>query len=119
MNIGLRAWLVVAALVVFALILFTITKKKLNIKYSIVWLLWSILTLILAIYPEIFYQFAHFMGIEMPVNAVFLIMIALLYALVFFVYSTISKHNEELIQLTYEIARLKKELDELKKKNER
>ncbi len=119
MNIGLRAWLVVAALVVFALILFTITKKKLNIKYSIVWLLWSILTLILAIFPEIFYQFAHFMGIEMPVNAVFLIMIALLYALVFFVYSTISKHNEELIQLTYEIARLKKELDELKKKNER
>ena len=119
MNIGLRAWLVVAALVVFALILFTITKKKLNIKYSIVWLLWSILTLILAIYPEIFYQFAHFMGIEMPVNAVFLIMIALLYALVFFVYSTISKLNEELIQLTYEIARLKKELDELKKKNER
>lgn len=119
MNIGLRAWLMVAALVVFALILFTITKKKLNIKYSIVWLLWSILTLILAIFPEIFYQFAHFMGIEMPVNAVFLIMIALLYALVFFVYSTISKHNEELIQLTYEIARLKKELDELKKKNER
>lgn len=119
MNIGLRAWLVVADLVVFALILFTITKKKLNIKYSIVWLLWSILTLILAIFPEIFYQFAHFMGIEMPVNAVFLIMIALLYALVFFVYSTISKHNEELIQLTYEIARLKKELDELKKKNER
>lgn len=119
MNIGLRAWLVVAALVVFALILFTITKKKLNIKYSIVWLLWSILTLILAIFPEIFYQFAHFMGIEMPVNAVFLIMIALLYALVFFVYSTISKHNEELIQLNYEIARLKKELDELKKKNER
>ena len=119
MNIGLRAWLVVAALVVFALILFTITKKKLNIKYSIVWLLWSILTLILAIFPEIFYQFAHFMGIEMPVNAVFLIMIALLYALVFFVYSTISKHNEELIQLTYEIARLKKELDEMKKKNER
>lgn len=109
----------VAALVVFSLILFTITKKKLNIKYSIVWLLWSILTLILAIFPEIFYQFAHFMGIEMPVNAVFLIMIALLYALVFFVYSTISKHNEELIQLTYEIARLKKELDELKKKNER
>ena len=101
MNIGLRAWLVVAALVVFALILFTITKKKLNIKYSIVWLLWSILTLILAIFPEIFYQFAHFMGIEMPVNAVFLIMIALLYALVFFVYSTISKHNEYLIQLTY------------------
>lgn len=119
MNIGLRAWLVVAALMVFALILLTITKRKLNIKYSIVWLLWSVLTMILAVFPEIFYSFAHFMGIEMPVNAVFLIMIGLLYVLVFYVYCMISKHNEELIQLTYEIARLKKELDEMKKKNER
>lgn len=115
MNIGLRWWLSIAALVVLGLIIITINKKKLNIKYSIVWLLWSLLTLFLAIFPELFYEFAHFMGIEIPVNAVFLIMIGLLYMLVFYVYCMISKHNEEIIQLTYEVASLKKQLDEMKK----
>ena len=46
-------------------------------------------------------------------------MIALLYGLTLFVYIMISKHNEEIIKLTYEVAVLKKELEELKKKNER
>ena len=54
----------------------------------------------------------------MPVNAVFLIMIALLYALTFYVYITITKHNEEIIKLTYEIAALKKRVEELEQ-NER
>ena len=55
----------------------------------------------------------------MPVNTVFLIMIALLYGLTFYVYIMISKHNEEIIKLTYEVAYLRKEMDELKKKNEK
>ena len=119
MNIGLRAWLVVAALMVFALILLTITKRKLNIKYSIVWLIWSLLLVFMSIFPETFYGVSDLLGIELAVNAVFLIMIALLYGLTLFVYIMISKHNEEIIKLTYEIAVLKKEIDELKKKNER
>ena len=93
--------------------------EKLNIKYSIVWLLWAILTLVMAIFPETFYQFSRFVGITLPVNGVFLIMIGLLYGLTFYVYIMISKHNDEIIQLTYEIAALKKELKELKNKDER
>lgn len=119
MNIGLQNGLLIGALGVLALIIWTVSKKKLNLKYSIVWILWALLALLMAIFPQIFYEFAHLVGIEMPVNAVFLIMIALLYALVLFVYCMISKHNEEIIQLTYELSSLRKELDELKKKNEK
>ena len=43
------------------------------------------------------------------------IMIGLLYGLTFYVYIMISKHNNEIIRLTYEIASLKKELEEIKK----
>ena len=66
-------------------------------------------------YPSEIGAFPQFF-IELPVNAVFLIMIGLLYGLTLFVYIMISKHNEEIINLTYEISVLKKELDELKKK---
>lgn len=115
MSLSLRIGLLVSSLLVFAFILFTVTKKKLNIKYSIIWILWSLLTLFMSIFPGSFYWLAGVLGIELPVNAVFLIMAALLYGLVFFVYVAISKHNEEIVKLTYEVSVLKKELEDLKK----
>lgn len=119
MNIGLRFGLTIASILVFIVITWLIAKKRLNIKYSIVWLIWSLLLIFMAIFPETFYVVSDLLGIELPVNAVFLIMIGLLYGLTLFVYIMISKHNEEIIKLTYEVAVLKKELEELKKKNER
>ncbi len=116
MGFSLRSGLFIATLSALLVIIFAVVKKKLNIKYSIVWLLWGLLSLLMAIFPESFYKLSHFLGIQLPVNTVFLIMTALLYALTFYVYIMISKHNEEIIRLTYEIAVLKKELDELKRK---
>ena len=119
MSGSLRLGLLVASLGVFLIIIFSVVKRRLNIRYSIVWLLWALLSLAMSIFPESFYTLSKVLGIQLPVNTVFLIMTALLYALTFYVYIMISKHNEEIIKLTYEVASLKKELDELKKKNEK
>lgn len=116
MTSGLRLGLLIASLSVLVIIIITIVKRKLNIKYSIVWILWALFALLMAIFPQTFYEFSRLLGIDLPVNAVFLIMIGLLYALTFYVYCMISKHNEEIIQLTYEISSLKKEVEELKNK---
>ena len=115
MTSGLRLGLLSASLAVFIIIVLSVIKKRLNIKYSIVWLLWALMAMSMAVFPEIFYSLSDLLGIQLPVNTVFLIMTALLYALTFYVYIMISKHNEEIIKLTYEIAALKKELEELKK----
>ena len=115
MSNGLRLGLLIASIIAICLVLFFVIKKKLNIKYSIVWILWALLSLIMAIFPQTFYELSHILGIEMPVNAVFLIMIALLYGLTFYVYIMISKHNSEIIKLTYELSSLKKQLEEKNK----
>lgn len=119
MNINLRNGLVLVSLLVLILIIITVVKRKLNIRYSFVWIVWAFVSLLMAIFPESFYSIADFLGIEIPVNAVFLIMAALLYFLTFYVYIMISKHNEEIIQITYENSLLKKEIENLKKKNEK
>ena len=130
MSGSLRLGLFLASFGVLVVIVAAVVRKRLNIKYSIVWLLWSLFTVFMAVFPEIFYDLSDILGIQLPVNTVFLIMTALLYALTFYVYLTISKHNEEIIRLTYgnasdrkdneelaaEIARLKKEVEELKRK---
>lgn len=115
MSVSLRVGLLIASIMVMILIIMTIVKKKLNIKYSIVWMLWSLLSLLMAIFPESFYGLSDILGIEMPVNAVFLIMIALLYGLSFYSYIMVSKHNDEIIQLTYEVSCLKKRLADSEK----
>jgi len=119
MSSSLRLGLLIASLSVLFVIIAAVVKRRLNIKYSIVWLLWALLSLFMAIYPDSFYGLSHLLGIQLPVNTVFLVMTALLYALTFYVYIMITKHNDEIIKLTYEVASLKKELDELKKKNEK
>lgn len=116
MSSGLRFGLLIASLVALGFVLFFVIKRKLNIKYSIIWMLWSLMSLMMSIFPQSFYTFTDLVGIELPVNGVFLIMIGLLYGLTFYVYVMISKHNEEIIKLTYEISSLKKTVEELKPK---
>ena len=119
MSTGLRLGLLLASLGVFLVIILSVVKRRLNIRYSIVWLLWALLSLFLAVFPETFYSLSHLLGIQMPVNTVFLIMITLLYGLTFYVFLVISRSNEEIIKLTYEVSSLKKEVDELKRNDER
>ena len=90
MSSNLRLGLLLASVGALIFVCFFVAKRRLNIKYSIVWILWALLSLLMAIFPQTFY-----------------------------VYCMISKHNNEIIQLTYEIANLKKELEDLKKNNER
>jgi len=116
MSQGLRLGLLIASIFALVLVLISVIKNKLNIKYSIVWILWSLLSLVMSIFPSTFYEFTHLLGIEMAVNGVFLIMIALLYGLTFYVYIMISKHNKEIIDLTYEISSLKKQIEDKKRK---
>lgn len=115
MSSSLRFGLLIASVIAISMVLFFVIKKKLNIKYSIVWILWALFSLIMAIFPSTFYEFSHLLGIEMPVNGVFLIMIGLLYGLTFYVYIMISKHNAEIVKLTYEISSLKKQIEDKKK----
>ena len=82
-------------------------------------MLWALLALFMAAFPESFYALSDLLGIQMPVNTVFLIMITLLYGLTFYVYLVISHNNDEIVKLAYEVSSLKREIEELKKKNER
>ena len=78
MSSDLRFGLFIASLIVLVLILITVIKNKLNIKYSIIWIMWALMSLLMSIFPETFYSFSRLLGVELPVNGVFLIMIGLL-----------------------------------------
>ncbi|WP_307719977.1 DUF2304 domain-containing protein [Paenibacillus pasadenensis] len=62
----------------FLFLLFVINmirRYKLELRYSMLWLILGIIFLILALIPSSFSTISKVMGIELPVNALFLITI--------------------------------------------
>ena len=81
---------------------------------NVVWIIWSVCMIILSIFPGIITLIGELIGILVPVNTVYLLLIFLLYCMTFYLFLKISKHNEEIIKLNYEIANLKKEISKKK-----
>lgn len=115
MQIELRIGLLIASIITLVFILTNVKKNKMNIHYSLIWIIWGTCLVIISIFPQIIYWISNLLRIEMPSNMVFLLMIFLLYCLSYYIYLQISKHNEEIVTLNYEIANLKKKIEELEK----
>lgn len=112
MQIGLLT----ASILMLAFVIFTVRKNKMNIHYSVIWIIWGISLVILSLFPSIISWASDVLSIATPTNTLFLIMIFFLYCLTLYIYLKISKHNEEIIALNYEIAVLKKKVTELESK---
>ena len=97
-------------------ILIAAKKTNMNIRYTVVWIFWACIIIVLAIFPELIDILERILSIAMPVNALFLVFIFLLYLLCFYLFIMLSKQNEQIKSLTYEIAELKRKEKEDKDK---
>lgn len=115
MSKVLQICLLFGSLIVLYMVIRSVLKNKMNIHFAIVWVIWGAVMVILSLFPKIVYRISNLIGVQIPVNAVFLIMIFLLYCLTFYIYFILSKYNENLINLNYEVASLKKKIIDLEK----
>ena len=99
MSLTFRIILLVVALVSFLYLIRKINKANLAIEHSLFWVLFSIVLVILAAFPQIAIALADALGIMSPVNLVFLV---ILFILLF-----------ELFQMTLKISRLENRLKNL------
>lgn len=113
MNKVLQLVLLAGSIIVLFVVLRFVIKNKMNIRFAIIWVIWSLAMIIISIFPSIIYSISNLLGFEKPVNAIFLLMVFLLYCLSFYLFVSISKHNDEILNLNYEIAALKKKIEEL------
>lgn len=97
----------IAALVLLFLILFSLRRNSMSIKGSITWLLLPLLFIVVAIFPDPLEQFAHILGFETLSNFIFVIIIALLLIICFFLTATISRQGNQITKLIQELSILK------------
>ena len=106
MTSKLQLSLLIVSVLSLIYVIYTVIKNKMNIHYAVVWIIWSICMIVISIFPGIVSAIGKLIGIATPVNAVYLLLIFLLYCMTFYLFLKISKHNEEIIKLNYEISNL-------------
>ena len=72
MSVALRILLIVVSVMNTLNILRRIRKSKLQIEYSIFWLLFSMVLIVISVFPQIVIKLAQLIGFQSPANMVFL-----------------------------------------------
>jgi hypothetical protein len=119
-SLKLQLMMSLISLVGLGFLLNQIVKYKLELKYSLLWLFLSLATIILAVIPKLSFHLAHWVGIETPVNVLFLFGILVTLMIVFSLTVALSQHmvrirylSQELGIYKNELARLQDRVDEL------
>lgn len=110
MSIYLRIILVVISMLSMLNILKRVRKSKLQIEYSIFWIVFSILLILVAVFPQPMFVLAQILGIQSPANMVFLFVIFILLIKLFNMTIEVSQLQCKQQELVQKIA-----LDENKK----
>lgn len=116
MNSILQIILIVFSILFLLFILSVTRQNKLSYKYTLLWLLFSILTILFAVFPQIIVSFSKLIHIKEPTNALFLVYIFLLLIIVFYISVVFTKIFMKATVLVQENAMLEKRVSELEEK---
>lgn len=113
MSIKLQVFMLFALALYFFLLFQLLKKKRLNLKYTILWIFAGFIMLLVSLFPQILFAVTDFVGIEVPSNALFAIILFFIILILMTLTSIVSKQTEQLKRLTQTIALLEKRMREL------
>lgn len=108
---------VLVSFFVFFSVIELIRKRKLREEYSLLWIFFSLVFIILSFWRDAIEAIASLLGISYPPAALFLIFFAAIFLILMQFSIVISKMTSRIQRLTQELGILKSELEEKKKKD--
>ncbi len=96
MTLILRGLLLLVSVLATAGVIGRIRKAKMQIEDAVFWVLFSLLLILLAVFPRILYFFTELLGVQSPANLLFLVVIGLLLMKVFSLSIKLSLLEEKL-----------------------
>lgn len=116
MGLALRISLLVAIMLYLILIIVLLRKKSFTLKYSLLWMFMAVVLIIMVAFPKLVEWLAKVIGVASYINAIFMAFIFFILLLVVSLTSIVSKQNKEIKTIIQNVALLKQEVEELKKK---
>ena len=107
---------IVLILLVFLADIFSfhqIRRGKMSLNHSLLWIFISLLLLVIALFPGVAFWLAGLMGIETPVNMVFLSFAFFSIALFIYLTNVVSREDRINRRLTQKVALLEKRIGQL------
>ncbi len=103
MTTSLRVVILLVALLNMFLVVKDIRKGKIQIEYSVFWVIFSFLLVVIAIFPQICYWASELIGIQSPSNFVFAFMLIVLLLRNFTLSKEVSQLNVKITELAQSI----------------
>ena len=73
LGLDLQIFLIILVAIYALVILSLLKKQKMDIKYSLIWLLSAVVLIIFVIFPQIVAAAASAIGIDAPVNLIYIV----------------------------------------------
>lgn len=107
MNIKIQIIVAIGIMVALSVIINMIRRKKLELRYALVWLAVGISILVLDCFPELIAWLSTTMGIENPVNMLFFLGFCFALVIIFVLTMAMSRMSIRIKELAQEIALIK------------
>lgn len=114
-SLPLRILLIVGSIVTLAFILQRVRSSKVQIKDSVFWIIFAFVMLIISIFPQITSWASRVLGIQSPINFVYLFIIFTLLIRLFSTSIRISQQDAKINMLAQKIALMEKDTDDMQK----
>ncbi|WP_237224417.1 DUF2304 domain-containing protein [Rothia nasisuis] len=107
MSTNAYIFFLVFAAVIVLLVLAQVRNQNMKEKYAALWLIVSAIIILLVLFPRLLSFFADLIGIESPVNLLFLLAIIMLIGVCLHLTAALSKMGEDVRVLAEEVAILR------------
>ena len=110
---NLRIILIIAVCCYFILILLFLKRKALELKYTLLWLLSGVVLGAFVIFPQLLVYLVRILGIESPMNGLFVLCIGFIIIILMALTSIVSRQTMKIRALIQENAMMEKRLREV------
>ncbi len=104
MSVLIRVLLILSACLMLAFMLKRIRQAKLKIEYTIFWIAFASLLVVMGVFPEVIYKISDLIGFQAPISMVYLVIIFVLILKMFFMTLQISQLEHKVDALAQQIA---------------
>lgn len=115
MNISLRLGLIIVSLILLLIVLSSLKKETIPVKYALIWILSSFIILLIGIFPQIFMWTSNFLGFVTMSNMVIGMFIFILLIINMSLTIIVSGQKKKIALLIQEVSMLKEQMNDEKK----
>ena len=104
MSGALRILMILGAVLLMVFMIKKIRQAKVKIEYTVFWIIFSGILVLMGIFPQLFYWVSELLGFQAPINMIYLVIIFVLIVKLFLISVQISQLENKVDSLTQQVA---------------